>query len=940
MHKLFLIALFSVNAILSLAQVAYTENPFPKEDQPLNIYFNAALGNMGLKGYTGDIYAHTGVLTQNSTGSSDWKHVKTTWGQNTPETKLERIGTDLYKLVIQPSSRDYYGLTTGETIVKLAFVFRSETQVNGAWKEGKTDTGSDIFLEMYNDAQGFQVAFVNPEKRTFFCTLGQNLSIKVASSANSNLFIYKNNQLIASQNGVSSINTNDIVSAKGNYRYMAVGVDGQMRRDTAYFQCIIPEDPIIQDFPVQTPLGLSRYDNGSIRLRLQAPLKSYVFVVGTFNDYYLDNNFQMKKSSNGEDFWLEINGIASDKNYTYQYVVDQSITVADPCSELILDPNNDKYIPSSTYSNIPTYPVEKTTGIVSSFSVESNPYQWSSNTYAKPEKAKLIIYECLVRDFSNARSFQAIIDSLGYLKKLGINALELMPVNEFEGNISWGYNPSFHMAIDKYYGSINKLKELVDKCHQSGIAVIMDVVFNHAFSQSPLCQMYWDQANFRPSANSPYFNTVAKHPFNVGYDFNHESKFTKAYMDRILGYLITEFKVDGFRFDLSKGFTQVYNTDVGLWGAYDASRISILKRMAAEIRKVDPNVFLILEHFAVNSEEQELSNEGFMLWGNGNYDYLEGAMGYTSNFSNQNYKTRGWSSPNLVSYMESHDEERMGYKLKNFGNSNGAYNTRVQPTFSDRINLSNLFFLLIPGPKMIWQFGELGYDYSINTCENFSINTSCRLDPKPVRWDFYQDANRRKTYQFIGDLSYLKKTFNTFSQSDFDFSLNSTMKYFRWNDSEMNAFAVGNFGVQANSISIPIQKVGWWYDYISGDSIEILNQNETFNLQPGEYKLMLDKRINRPNLSTNTNENVKFNNTWRLFPNPVSSDILFLKNLGKEISEAEAEIVNINGQIIWRDKLVFSGQTAELSIRKIPAGFYSLVLKNKAGLYYSSFIKI
>jgi len=178
MRFLLLVSLILSWVNVCLCQVIYTDNPFPKEDQPLNIYFNAALGNLGLKGYTGDIYAHTGVLTQNSTGSSDWKHVKTSWGQNTPETKLERVDTDLYKLTIQPSSRDYYGLNTGETIVKLAFVFRSEAQVNGAWKEGKTDTGGDIFLEMYNDAQGFQVAFVNPEKKNIFLHIRAKLEYK------------------------------------------------------------------------------------------------------------------------------------------------------------------------------------------------------------------------------------------------------------------------------------------------------------------------------------------------------------------------------------------------------------------------------------------------------------------------------------------------------------------------------------------------------------------------------------------------------------------------------------------------------------------------------------------------------------------------------------------------------------------------------------------
>ncbi|MCB0681020.1 MAG: hypothetical protein KDC32_08815, partial [Saprospiraceae bacterium] len=174
--------------------------------------------------------------------------------------------------------------------------------------------------------------------------------------------------------------------------------------------------------------------------------------------------------------------------------------------------------------------------------------------------------------------YTTLIDTLDYLQNLGINAIELMPVQEFEGNISWGYNPSFHMALDKYYGPVNEFKRFIDSCHARGMAVILDVVYNHAFGQCPLVQLYFDG---KPTPESPYFNVDATHPFNVGYDFNHESEATRRYIDQVMTYWLEEFRVDGFRFDLSKGFTQVNNPDdVGAWGQYDASRIAILKHYA------------------------------------------------------------------------------------------------------------------------------------------------------------------------------------------------------------------------------------------------------------------------------------------------------------------------------------------------------------------------
>ncbi len=113
----------------------------------------------------------------------------------------------------------------------------------------------------------------------------------------------------------------------------------------------------------------------------------------------------------------------------------------------------------------------------------------------------------------------------------------------------------------------------------------------------------------------------------------------------------------------------------------------------------------------MNSEETVLSNYGMMLWGNMNYDYNEATMGYVSNLTGATYKSRGWSDMHLVSYMESHDEERLMYKNLQYGNSSGTYNIKFFPIAIQRMKLAGVFYFTIPGPKMIWQFGELGYDY-------------------------------------------------------------------------------------------------------------------------------------------------------------------------------------------------------------------------------------
>jgi 1,4-alpha-glucan branching enzyme len=175
-----------------------------------------------------------------------------------------------------------------------------------------------------------------------------------------------------------------------------------------------------------------------------------------------------------------------------------------------------------------------------------------------------------------------------------------MPVNEFEGNESWGYNPSFYFAADKYYGPAGDLKAFIDACHNRGIAVIIDLVLNHSYGQSPLVQLYFDQGSGKVTADNPWYNVDSPNPvFFWGYDFNHESQATQDFVDRVNRYWLEEFHVDGIRFDFTKGFT---NTS-GDGSAYDPARIAILSRMANEIWSFKEDAYVILEHLAGNQEE-------------------------------------------------------------------------------------------------------------------------------------------------------------------------------------------------------------------------------------------------------------------------------------------------------------------------------------------------
>ncbi|NJK85590.1 MAG: hypothetical protein HC906_06135 [Bacteroidales bacterium] len=404
--------------------------------------------------------------------------------------------------------------------------------------------------------------------------------------------------------------------------------------------------------------------------------------MGDFNGWNLAENTLMNKD--GDHFWVDIDGLEPGKEYAFQYYIDGDLFIPDPYTNKVLDPWNDKYIPTETYPDILPYP-SSASKLVSVLQTNKPVYNWVNTGFKTPPDSNLVIYELLIRDFSEGPenkegNINGVLDRLDYLDQLNINALELMPFSEFEGNNSWGYNPSLYFATDKAYGTENDYKKLIDSLHGRGIAVIMDIVLNHSFSTSPLLQLYFDGE--KPLPENPWYNADCPNTvYCWGFDFNHESIHTQEFVDSVLRFWISEFKFDGFRFDFTKGFTNTKSDG----SAYDASRIAILKRMTDKARAVKPDAILILEHFAENKEEQELEDYGFLIWGNMNYNYNEATMGYhednKSNFSNISYKNRNWKNPHLVGYMESHDEERLMFKNLQYGASTGDYSVK-RPLYS------------------------------------------------------------------------------------------------------------------------------------------------------------------------------------------------------------------------------------------------------------------
>ena len=737
-----LMSLLLCGVISNAAELVYSSPAIVQQSSKnIVVYFNAAEGTAGLKGLTADVYAHTGVITTESASDSDWKHAPT-WLTNDAKYKLALVSTDLWKLEIG-DLKTYYELAEGETVKKMCFVFRN---ANGT-KEGKATGGSDIFIDVYPD--GLSVSVKSDASNNMLTDAHSTVKFSVNASVEADLSLY-----------INDINSTPIASASnamtlehsctlpiGDYDIIAKAVAGGQTVTDRIAVCH-RSNSVAETYSGTLLQGANKNADGSVTFCLNAPGKSNVMLVGEWDDYRVKNSGVMKYQGD-KYFWLTIPAgtIDMDKEYGYYFIVDDEICVADPYAKLILDPWNDKYINQdyTRYENLKPFPSSKVgTFPIAVFHGNGDGYRWQVENFKAPAKENLMIYELLLRDFTEEQCLESAMAKLDYLQDLGINAIELMPIQEFDGNNSWGYNPNFYFAPDKYYGSPAMYKRFIDECHKRGIAVILDVVFNHTWGQHPWCKMYW--AGSKPSADNPFYNADAPHDWSVGNDWKQESPAVQNHLCDVLKYWITEYKVDGYRFDLAKGLGDSNSYSSNREGsAYNSSRVRNVKRFIDAIKSVNENAYCIFEYFVNASEENEIGNYGGMSWKKLTSAYATAAKGYSSGSSFSGMYSGDENRPfgSIVGFQESHDEQRVAYEQK----VGGVATAKVAIYGMRRLSSNAAFMILVPGPKMIWQFGEMGYDISGGNGD---------VDMKAPHWEYLDNTYRKGLHDCYAELLHFR----------------------------------------------------------------------------------------------------------------------------------------------------------------------------------------
>lgn len=616
-------------------------------------------------------------------------------------------------------------------------------------------------------------------------------------------------------------------------------------------------NPNGKDLPAGATDGVTFINNGTSAIfDIYAPNKKSFYLVGDFNNWSKTAT-PMYNTKDGTRWWVEVDNLTPGTEYSYQYYIDGSLTVADPYAHKILDKANDPSIPATIYPNPKTFPTGATGNIVSDFWYSATSYSWKNAAFTRPDPKNLVVYELLMRDFVATHSYQTLLDTLNYIKRLGVTAIELLPVNEFEGNDSWGYNSNFMMALDKYYGTPNDFKAVIDACHTAGMAVIMDVVLEDQFGSSPLCQMYWNSSLNQPASNSPWFNQTTTHPYGVGYQLNYHNAATVTFAENVFKYWLQEYHIDGFRLDQANGYTQTNsNSDGSLWTAYDADRVKTLTTLNTYVKSIDPTAYMILEEFAVPQEVSALAQQGMISWNNQNGEATQATMSYNDSggswdLSSLFYDSFGITQPNgLMGYVESHDEVRVQFKNGAYGNSNGSYVIKNLATGLQRDAMLATFLFSAPGPKMLWMFGERGYDDATEGPDYDNLNgtantaSSRRLSDQPPHWDYMQNPNRAALYNIYAKMIHFKTNNSVFTTTNFTHSLGGAIKWIQLLGSDgTNVEVVGNFDVVSNTANITFPATGNWYDNISGTTLNVTNTTMQLTLAPGEYHVYSNNQL-------------------------------------------------------------------------------------------------
>ena len=627
--------------------------------------------------------------------------------------------------------------------------------------------------------------------------------------------------------------------------------------------------------------------NNSMFLAVYAPSQPVMRVVvnSLENASEEPEALTMYKDPNIQDtWWIELDLPGGE--YEYEYLLVNGNRIADPFSRRLTNGKTR---------------IEIGPGGIST----ADDFIWSSNDYIRPSLDTLIIYELHVDDFSaqgnGQGTFLDVIDRLDHLKMAGINAIELLPITEFPGTHSWGYDPQLMSAVEENYGTPEEFMRLVDEAHSRGIAVIIDLIWNHIKSTSPIWEIQPDyDLNPYIKLHTDLNPNEAEGSWGM-LDWDHFNPRTIDYINRVNKIWVDEYRVDGFRFDAMYMIgwdMQQQEYGIPAW--------------STELRNHDPTIYQIAEHLPSNPwliENTDLSSG----WHDSFHDRLlndvHGQSLSTMSIMRQIvglHEYSDWGDPynsrtQAVKYMVSHDEQSILQEMVTF-NSYSIEEARSRDKFYATILFTSL------GIPMLFQGQEFGLQTGWDDDNNNGNYDDEKLQYRPVDWSLLNTDIGQSHLEHYSKLAKLRKSNPAFYEGTFyDLYRYTSQKVIVYgykdespNNNDDQVVVVANFSSLERTIeNVPFLSSGIWYDALNPTNVITIDEDNYYD----EYSIPAKSAI----VFTNRDYQLAIPSSYEsvpdqfqlveCYPNPFNGKLNIRYHINN-VSNIYATIYDLSGKVI------------------------------------------
>ena len=478
-------------------------------------------------------------------------------------------------------------------------------------------------------------------------------------------------------------------------------------------------------------------------------------------------------------------------------------------------------------------------GLMSATTLSEMPAQfaWTDQAYRTPQLEDLIVYELQVEEFND--SFDGVVDRLEYLESLGVNCLELMPVTSNKLDFDWGYGPVYHFSPSAHFGGADGLKRLVDAAHARGIAVILDVVYEHVDPSFAYYGVYNDIAKVAgaPHPASPLTNGWNIWGFGPACDFSQQ--FCRDFFVSANQMWLDEYHVDGFRYD---EVTDLYA------GARAAGYQDLVQRVyghslgIARFQAGANSYSRIIQCAEALGISRQVMNETYTnaAWTNDLLNKVEDMIRW--NYVDDNFAHildpvfSGYPSTQMVVDPSNHPVARPVAPFQYLESHDHSQLIVFAGTVTDSGPMPegnrDLFFRLQPyaialytcqGIPMLWQGQEVADNY--NLPDDGLARVHLRRD---MHWEYFYDQDGQpliRVYRRLGQLRRSSRalrgpqSYYYYQQSH---QQNQIIAYHRYApasaaEPEDWAMVLLNFASAAGQIAIPFPKAGSWQEMLDAD---------------------------------------------------------------------------------------------------------------------------